>query len=149
MMLSSVPATPAGTAMSNGLVTVEIASAFSGHTAKSAQAASASAVTETNGVASIDVMIGNEINAAVDALTDYLANNATATSGVVNVTQSTTFSDTITLDDNIILNIQSGVTLTLDTQLGDFDPAVNTSFTTNSGVVGSGTIDIGNHYVTY
>ncbi len=141
MMLSTVPATPLRQAAPNP-VTVETAQFLPATASAVAESNLASGITETNGVASLDVTIGSEINAAVEAVENYLDSSATATSGVVNLTQSTTFSDTITLADNITLNIQSGVTLTLDTQLGDFEPTINTNFTTNSGLVGSGTLDI-------
>ena len=99
-------------------------------------------INENNGVASIDVTIGSDINPAVAALESYLETSTTAVSGVVNVTQDAWFSDTITLADDILLNIEAGVTLTLDTLLDDFSPAIVTSFTTNSGVSGSGTLDV-------
>ena len=137
-----MPATPSVSATSFEPVTVEIASPLAQSQLPVTLATGSSGITENNGVASIDVTIGNEINAAVTALTDYLAANATAVSGVINVTQSTTFSDTVTLADDIVLNIEAGVTLTLDTLLDEFDPGVVTSFTSNSGVIGSGTLDL-------
>jgi len=141
-MLSSVPATPPVSTASLEPVTVEIAPFPAEIQAPVTLAMTSSGVTESNGVASIDVTIGNEINAAVTALVDYLDANTTAVSGVVNVTQSTSFSDTVTLADDIVLNIEAGVTLTLDTLLDDFDPAIVTSFTTNSGVIGTGNLDL-------
>ncbi len=142
MMLSAVPATPPDNATSFEPVTIEIAAPLAQPQLPITLATGSSGVTENNGVASIDVTIGNEINAAVTALTDYLAANATAVSGIINLTQSTTFSDTVTLADDIVLNIEAGVTLTLDTLLDDFDPGIVTSFTTNSGVIGTGTLDL-------
>ena len=111
------------------------------------QGGSGSGVTESNGVASIDVTIGNEINAAITAVADFLATSTTADSGVVNVIASTTFSEQLVLADNISLNIESGVTLTLDTALVDVlgnntVAAINANFTTDAAVVGSGTLDI-------
>ena len=99
-------------------------------------------VTETDGVASIDVTDGNEINAAFTAVSQYLAATPSATSGVVNVTATTSFSNTLITQDNIVLRIDSGVTLTLDTLQTGNERAIDTSGTINSGVIGTGTVNI-------
>ena len=111
------------------------------------QGASGSGVSEADGVAFVDVTIGNEINAAITAVADYLASSTTADTGVVNVVASTTFSEQLVLQDNISLNIESGVTLTLDTALvdvlgGNTVGAINAEFTTDAGVIGSGTLQV-------
>ena len=63
-------------------------------------------ITETGGVATIDVTDGADINSAFIALRDYVDTTATATSGVVNVTASTSFSSRIIAQDNVSLNIE-------------------------------------------
>ena len=119
---------------------------FSNSSPPSAQSSlvSGSGVTESNGVATINVTDGNEINAAFAHVEDYIAANASAVSGVVNVSASTTFSNTIVTRDNIVLNIQDGVTLTLDTPITPvtLSRAIDLSNTTLSGVTGAGTVDI-------
>ena len=80
-----MPATPPVAATSFEPVTLEIASPLAQSQLPVTLATGSSGITQNNGVASIDVTIGNEINAAVTALTDYLAANATAVSGVINL----------------------------------------------------------------
>ena len=152
LMLSSSPATPNAAGHSQPETVEFISQAIQPSSADSPEQAApvffftqpvtASDITESNGVATLNVTAGSDINPAFDAIEDYLATSTTATSGVVNVTQSTTFSETITTKDDIVLNIDSGVTLTLDTLLSQFDHAIVTSFTNNSGVTGTGTLDI-------
>ncbi len=97
-------------------------------------------ITETDGVAQVDVADGADINAALAAVQAYVAANGTATSGVVNVTASTSFSETLIAQDNVALNINSGVTLTLDTAISG--PAYDLSGTSFAGLTGSGTLDV-------
>ena len=97
-------------------------------------------INEIGGVASIDVTDGNDIHDAIRDLDFYIAASTTATSGIVNVVQSTAFSSQINARDNIFLNIQSGVTLTLDTPIAD--PAFKVSFNDNTGLIGEGTFDV-------
>lgn len=97
-------------------------------------------ITETNGVAQVDVTDGAYINAALEAVQAYVAANGTATSGVVNVTASTGFSQTLIAQDNVSLNINSGVTLSLDTAIAG--PAYDLSGTSFAGLTGSGTFDV-------
>ena len=98
-------------------------------------------ITESNGVAYIDVSNGADINAALTALESHVATSANVASGVVNVTASTQFSEALIGRDNITLNINDGVTLTLSTALTR--PAAYTlTNTVNSGLTGSGTLDV-------
>ena len=102
-----------------------------------------SGVTEQNGIATLNVTDGNEINQAFVTLTDYLANNASALSGVVNVSASTTFSEPIDAANDIVLNIESGVTLTLDQPLDSLtNGAIRFNQVSNSGLTGAGTLDV-------
>ena len=108
-----------------------------------------SGVTEQNGIATLNVTDGNEINQAFVTLTDYLANNATAVSGVVNVSASTTFSEQIVGVDDIVLNIPTGVTLTLaQTPSATTSGAIRFNQVSNSGLTGAGTLDVGGHIRT-
>lgn len=110
---------------------------------------SSSGVTESNGVATIDVVDGNEINQAFVTLTDYLANNATAVSGVVNVSANTTFSEQIVAADDIVLNVPAGVTLSLDQPpSATTSGAIRFNQVSNSGLTGSGTLDFNGHTLT-
>jgi parallel beta-helix repeat protein len=108
------------------------------------QAITSGGITETNGIATLDVAIGSEINLAFDLLSDYLANNVTAVSGVVNVPVSTTFSEVIHAADDIVLNIEAGATLTLDQLLDPVSEpgAIRFTSTSNSGLTGAGTLDL-------
>jgi len=108
-----------------------------------------SSVTQSNGVATIDVVDGDAINQAFATLTDYLANNATAVSGVVNVSASTNFSEQIVGVDDIVLNIPTGVTLTLaQTPSATTSGAIRFNQVSNSGLTGAGTLDVGGHILT-
>ena len=133
-MLTAVPAAAAEQSESPEITVVQ-------NSDGTASTANSSAITENDGIAKIEVSNGNEINAAFIALTDYIHNSATAIEGVVDVTANTTFAETITTRDNIVLNISEGVTLSLVSSL-EVDHAIDTSFTTNSGVTGAGTLSI-------
>ena len=63
-------------------------------------------ITETGGVATIDATDGANINSAFISLRNYVDTTATATSGVVDVTASTSFSSRIIAQDNVSLNIE-------------------------------------------
>lgn len=96
--------------------------------------------TESNGVAYIDVADGSSINDALAFLENYVATNASVSAGVVNVTSSTQFSETLVGQNNVRLNIEDGVTLTLNAALAG--PAYDLSGTSYSGLTGSGTFAI-------
>ena len=97
-------------------------------------------ITETAGRASADITDGSEINDAIRALASYIANSTTAKSGVVNVVGSTTFSEQLFAADNIALNIEAGVVLSLAARIDG--PAYVMSFTDGAGLTGSGTLAI-------
>lgn len=101
-------------------------------------------VTESNGVATVDLTDGSMINDAFMFLTDYVDNNGTVQSGVVNISANTTFSESLTAQDNVVLNIADNVTLTLDTLLDPLadGPALKLNNTSHSGITGGGTFDI-------
>ena len=111
--------------------------------------ASSFLVTENNGVATVDLTDGAMINDAFVFLTDYVDANASIQSGVVNVTSTTTFSEALIARDNVVLNIEDNVTLTLDTLLDPLadGPAIRLSSTSYSGVTGGGTLDINGNAV--
>lgn len=92
-------------------------------------------------VATIEVNTGGDIQPALDFLLSYIANNANINSGVVDLASSTGFVDTIDTYSDITLNIQSGVTLTLDSP-SLMHRGIDLSSTTNSGVTGGGTLDV-------
>ena len=110
-----------------------------------AQASAASfPVTVSNGVATVDLTDGAMINDAFVFLTDYVDANASVQSGVVNIVSDTTFSESLRARDNVVLNIEDSVTLTLDTLLDPLadGPAIRLSNTSFSGVTGGGTLNI-------
>ena len=102
-------------------------------------------ITETNGVASIDLTDGTMINDAFVALHSHIGTSPTASSGVVNVLASTTFDASLVAQDNVRLNLPDGVTLTLNSAAPlpltqNFGAAIDLSNTTDTGLTGGGTL---------
>ncbi|QDT09622.1 Bifunctional hemolysin/adenylate cyclase precursor [Planctomycetes bacterium K23_9] len=103
-------------------------------------------VVEVGLLATVDVDDGSLIADSITCLASYIDATPTVDRGMVTVSQSTAFSESLRLQDDIVLNIQDGVTLTLDTYLDPSDlinggPAIRLNNTTGSGVTGSGTLD--------
>jgi len=92
-------------------------------------------------VAFVEVQAGSEIQPAFDFLETYIDANSSVNSGVVDLTSSTTFAEVIDAHDNTTLNIQDGVTLTIDSA-EVMHRGIDLSNTTNSGVTGGGVLDV-------
>lgn len=92
-------------------------------------------------VAELEVTSGIEIQPAIDHLQSYLPTDPNANFGLVTVTSSTTFLDTIVLKDSISLALPESVTLTFDAA-ETVHRALDLSNTQNSGVIGGGTLDV-------
>lgn len=83
----------------------------------------------------------SSINAAIAAAHNAVKNDANP-DAVVQVTSNMTFSETLIGMSHVKLEITSGATLTLDTNLGVTPPAYDISNTEGAGLIGSGTFDI-------
>ena len=92
-------------------------------------------------VATVEVDVGADIQPAFDFLQTFLADNASINSGVVDVTSSTSFTNTVDAHSDIVLNIQAGVVLSLDAG-GVIFRGINLSNTSNSGITGGGVLDV-------